>query len=133
LVLAALLRLEIRWDRYQAIVRWGAPPTPSELAPISSPVLPPPSAVDGPSPQVTELQQQILVLSELVQGLTAGARENAADWQAHERRQQQRLAALQSQLQDLKRQTTERWIATERDVAALSSNQTIALHKGSVP
>jgi hypothetical protein len=114
-VFAVMPRFELRLDGHQLVVRWANPPPaePPALPPVPLAQAPLPDRSEpGPSPQ---MQEQVQVLSELVQG------------------QREEMARLQAQLSDLQRQVaagTQRWLTTERDVAALTSSQPIQPRKG---
>jgi len=118
-VLAVLLsRLEVRLDEHQIVVRWGAVPAPRE-APAPPVPLPQPEAplvAQSPPGAEPETEQQLRLLSELVQAL-------AADTDQRDERRQRELTRLQEQIQGLQQQMTQLRIATEKDVSALYAAQ----------
>jgi len=109
---AVLPRFEVRVDGSQLVLRWANPPA------AEVPAQPRPSIaqVDHPEPRSSpQLEEQVQVLNELVQG------------------QREEMAQLQTQIGDLRQQLaagTQRWLTTERDIAALSNSQLIARKKG---
>ena len=115
-LIAFALNVEFRVEAHQLIVRWGNPlPRPE----MSQPAV---SALDRPAPTLQvvhedtdsahEFKARVRVINDLVHAL-------AADIETRDRRQQQQLAKLQAQLDQLQSQSQRRWTAAERDVAAL--------------
>jgi hypothetical protein len=131
-VLAFLCRLEIGVAKHQLTLRWGAVPTQAEPADASAVAAATPHVSDDHREKLLDMQKQLLVLGELVQGLAAEAEERGASGEARERRHEQRIARLQDQLDELRRQTTQRWVATERDLAALSGSHS-SFSQGNLP
>jgi hypothetical protein len=114
---ALVLRMELRLDANQLVIRWGAmPDLPQKTAPGA------PRFVDGPS-SPAETQNQLLILGELVQGLTQQE-------EMRERQREEDRAWFLAQIGNLRRQTAQQWMATERDVAALCSTQLNQTQKG---
>jgi hypothetical protein len=107
LLVAALgLRLEVRAEGHQVVVRWGPSPAPS-----APPVAPPPApATSEPAPDETRR------LTELVLGL-------ANEGDQREERYRQELARLRGQLRLMQRQATEHRAAAEQDLDALYASQ----------
>jgi hypothetical protein len=126
-LIAAALRLEVRLEAHEAVVRWGAPPTAPAAPPIP-PEAPPvperwePVFVEAPP---AELEEQIRLLTELTRLL-------AADLDARDQRQRRDVARLQAELLQLRQQVVQWRLATERDVAALYATQ-YPSKKGNVP
>jgi hypothetical protein len=116
-VLAVRPRFEVRLGEHQLVLRWANPPPTEPPAPVPVPPAlaqapPPPRSEPGLLPQ---MQEQVQVLGELVQG------------------QREDMARLQAQVNDLRRQVvagTQRWLTTERDVAALSGSRFLQPKKG---
>jgi hypothetical protein len=110
------LRLEVHLEAHQVVVRWANIPAPPEMPPTPAPQAP---TVKTPELLASaSMQEQVEVLSELVQG------------------QHEELIRLQTQLDELNRQMaagTQRWLTTERDVAALSTTQALSPAKGNLP
>jgi anti-sigma factor RsiW len=121
-VLAVLLsRMEIRLDANQAVLRWGAVPAPEQPAP-----LPPPEEhviAAAPTEATAEVEQQLRLLTELVQALSSDA-------DRRDESRQRELTLLRSQLQTLRQQMTQLRLATEQDVAALYAAQFPEKKKG---
>jgi hypothetical protein len=119
LLLAVLgLRIQVRVEGQQLVVRWGAVPV-NDAVPVPAPaqrVQPPPSP---------EVEERLCVLSELIHAL-------ADEVEARDEQEQQRVARLQARLDELQRQDNRRWNETERNVAALYAAQFIA-KKGEKP
>jgi hypothetical protein len=112
-VAVMLLKLEIRVDGRQLVVRWGdAPqavvPTVVEVAPAPR-KSPPEGPAASAKPEVT--RTDLRLLRELIHAL-------AADVNGRDRQQQETLAQLQGQVDRLEREAQERWAATVRYVAA---------------
>jgi hypothetical protein len=115
-VLTAALRLEVRVEGNQVSLRWGAPPAAPDVA----------LAAGRPeSRPLAEAQEQLQLLSELLQGLRE-------DCDARDQRRQEALARLQAQLDDLRQHVARRWDVTDADVAALSARSTPP-EKGTLP
>lgn len=112
-LLAIVPRLEVRIEAHQAVVRWGVPP---EM---------PPPIVDAPRTAAEPLDEQLRLVSDLLQALADDAR-------GRDYRRQIEAARLQEQLDDLRQQTVRRWAAAERDIAAMYSVQFPA-KKGATP
>ncbi len=105
------LRLEVRVEEQQVVLRWGiptAPPAPP-APPTPAPVSPRPSAPDAND-------DQLRLLGELVQAL-------AADVRGRDERQQQEIDALRRQVREVHQQSVRRWEAAERDLIALYQAQ----------
>jgi Putative zinc-finger len=124
-LLAVGVNLHVQMDANQATLRWGSPPP--------DPV-PTPPAPQTPSPVVTrveyrslpEIEDQLRILSELVQML-------ANDLETRDQRQQAELARLQVRLQNLQRLAAEHWTATERDIEGIYTLQLSQKQKGTSP
>lgn len=116
LLIAVGLRLEVRVEAHQAVVRWGALPMPEAPAPA------PPSG--GQPAAVTA--EEMRLLSSLIHAL-------AADVDVRDRRQQEALARLLARLQDVQRQSNGRIADAERTVAALYTLQMTLAQKGERP
>jgi anti-sigma factor RsiW len=125
LLLALGLNLEVRLEPHQVVVRWGRPPDPPAQTPREAPQPAPVAVRPEPRPAV-DLRDQVQVLSELVQAL-------ADDVEARDRGHQEQLARLQARLDEWRRQTTQRWMDTERDVAALAGTRWPQPQKGTLP
>lgn len=102
------LRLEVRLEAGQMVVRWGQPPAPVAVAPAPAP----------PAPQLTqvvlspETEARLRLLSELIQALDQDA-------ESRDQRYQEQITSLEKQLQALQWQANQRWSLTEKNVAAL--------------
>lgn len=103
------LRLEIRMEASQLIVRWG------EL-PSGGPGVPPVAGLDRRPASHTvppeSIEAELRVLSELIHAL----KQDADD---REERYGERLERLENQVRALQSQSDLRWSATEENVAAL--------------
>jgi hypothetical protein len=106
--LAVGLRLEVRVESQQVVVRWGTPPAPA-----------PAPAVPGAT------EDQLRRMGELVQVLTADSRRR-------DERQHQEVQLLRRQLSEINDQLVRRWEGAERDLAALYQAQFPA-RKGIIP
>jgi Putative zinc-finger len=118
LLVTMLLRLEVRADARQVVIRWGAP---AELP--KSPIAPLDVQRAVASRSTPEMHDELDILSELIQGLTE-------QQEVRDRQGAQDRAWFRAQLDELRRQTVQHWMATERDVAALCSTQLNQTPKG---
>jgi hypothetical protein len=112
-LLALFLKLEVRVDAGQLIVRWGTPP---ETQPA-----PPPRPEAPPAPAVTAADLQFVKDLLLAQ---------ADDALAKDERLRQALVDVQARLDEQERVAQERWEATQRLVSALHTVQLETLAKG---
>jgi hypothetical protein len=117
-IVTMLLRLEVRADARQLVIRWGAP---AELP--KSPIAPLHVQPAVASRSSSEIQGELDILSELIQGLTE-------QQEVRDRQSAQDLVWFRAQFDELRRQTVQHWMATERDVAALCSTQLNQTPKG---
>jgi hypothetical protein len=106
LLLTIGLNLEIRLERHQFVLRWGAPSRPNEPADTRLP-LPREQPISA-----AEMDRRLGRLQELVQEL-------AASVQSLELEQGQELTRLRAELQELRQQAVLQWEATGKDVDAL--------------
>jgi hypothetical protein len=125
-VLAIGLSLHVQIDPNQAIVRWGTPPAPSEPVPAPAPQIPAVTVTRVEYRSSPEIEDQLRILSELVQVL-------ASDLDTRDQRQQAELTRLQTRLQNLQRLTAEHWTATERDIEGIYMLQLSQNKKGPSP
>lgn len=102
---ALMTRFEIRLEKHQVSLRWADAPAAPAPAPAPGPLVKGAEAERAELPPPFHATEQLEVLGELVQG------------------QQEEIANLQGRLNELQRQVAagnQRWLTTERDVAALS-------------
>jgi hypothetical protein len=112
-----LSRIEVRLDSGQLVVRWGTVPAREEPAPPPSVPSPaPPTVAVSPVTSTADLEQQLYLLTELVQAIS-----NDADLRDEKR--QRELSVLRTRVQALQEQLTELRLTTEKDVSALYSAQ----------
>jgi hypothetical protein len=116
LLLAFALRLEVRVEQHQLLLRWGSPREVTVPAPLPAP----PVLAAGVSAE--ELQ----LMKDLLHAL-------ADDVATREQRQQQAILQLQLRLEALLEQSQQHWSATERDVTALYNAQFGFRPKGENP
>lgn len=108
LLLALGLRLEIRLQAGQMLVRWSEPPPAALVNPKIQP-----DATDPESrPAKPELREDLRVLSDLIHALKQ-------DVDERDERFTEQLDLLQKHILALQSQGDLRWNATEQDVAAL--------------
>lgn len=108
LLLAFALRLEVRLEANQLVVRWSEPlPVPAVGSISQQDAIEPESQVDK-----LDLREDLHVLSELIHALKKDADERDQHFT-------ERLDALQKHVLALQSQADLRWNATEQDVAAL--------------
>jgi hypothetical protein len=115
-IVAFGLRLDVRLEAHQLVVRWGVPPA----------TLPPPPRPAAPEPiphALVAYADDVRLLRELIHAL-------AADVDARDRRQQEELTQLQGRLRELQRQANVRLADTERHLAALQAAQSLQSLKG---
>jgi hypothetical protein len=110
LVLAFCLRLEVRHEANQLVVRWGDAPN------IGGTGVPPVQTHArrdaGPTVPSESIEAELRVLSDLIHALKQDADER-------DQRFADRLARLQQHVRALQSQSDLRWDTTEKDVAAL--------------
>jgi hypothetical protein len=115
-LLLLCLKLEVRLEGHQLVLRWGAPP---ETTPRSLPApVPPPVAAP---PEVTAAD--LALVKELIHAL-------AASGESRDQECQQALAQLRERFDDLQGQAQARWEATQRYVSALTTVQLDSHDKG---
>lgn len=118
LLLTLGLRLEVRVEAHQAVVRWGMPP---DVAVPPSPPSPSPAAV----PSVNA--EDVALLRSLVHAL-------AEDVATRDRRQHEALARVEGDVLDARRQADRRFNTNERTVAAVVTLiQTAVAQRGEKP
>jgi hypothetical protein len=106
------MRLEVRVERHQLILRWGSPALAEEVAraPVPQPRITQPEPKESAPVQWSDDQQQLF--SQLIRAL-------ADDLQGLERRQRESAADMRLQLRTLLEQNVQRCAAIERNVDAL--------------
>ena len=109
-LLAFGLRLDVRVEAHQLMVRWGSPPDVAEAVPSPVHSVPVPAANAAKAEPGPDVEDQLRIVSELVQML-------AKDFDQRDRQRLRELAALRNHLLKLQRLADERWSATERDIA----------------
>jgi hypothetical protein len=112
------LKLEIRSDGHQLVIRWGTPP------PLATPF----EATPAPSERVVlassaESEERFKLMNDLWNALARDAEDRDARHKAE-------IARLQARLNQWQAQSTQRMAATERDVAALYNVQFNPIAKG---
>jgi hypothetical protein len=117
-----LSRVEVRLDGNQVVLRWGTVPAPPEPPP-PSPLPPPAPAPAERTVAIAEIEQELRLLTELVQEMS-----NDAD--RRDDRQRREVVVLRAQVQALQQQLTELRVATEKDVSALYAAQFPEKEKG---
>jgi hypothetical protein len=114
-VIVFAIRLDVRIDRRQMTIRWGA----WESLPIAETAA---RSVIQPEPAIpTQFDERLKTMSELIQAL-------AANVDASDRERQEQVATLKRELAIMQQRSQERLSETERDVSAL-----YAAHFGSRP
>jgi anti-sigma factor RsiW len=117
IAVAVGLRLEVRIDSQQVVVRWGSPPTAPANA---APVLPPAVAASS------EIDARLAVLNQLILAV-------ALDAESRDQDRQREVVRLRRELGELQRRTADQWRSTEQDVAALYAAQFLLAKKGTQP
>jgi anti-sigma factor RsiW len=120
LLLVAGLRLQVRLDARQLVVRWGAPDEPA-AGPSRNQDTPPRDRPAAGAPDETE--ERLALISSLIHAL-------AEDLEARDAQQQQAVKRLQDRLDALQFQGNARWGETERNIAALYAAQFGPIKKG---
>jgi hypothetical protein len=115
LVLVLGLKLEVRFEAQQLVVRWGSAPAPVS----SAPQLP---AMDTTASPSTINAEEFQLMKDLIRAL-------AADSDTRDRRWQQEVSALQARLAFLQERSQER----DRVVAALYTAHLVPRDKGAKP
>jgi anti-sigma factor RsiW len=104
------LKLEVSVQAHQVVVRWNSPPAtvdPDNKLPQDTPAL---ARVVPPSPPVTA--EDMHLVKELIHAI-------AADVETRDERQREALNLLVKNLEAFQYGDSQRWKATQRDVAAL--------------
>jgi hypothetical protein len=125
LLTVLLSRLEIRLDSHQLVLRWGDVAAAPEVHP-SPPSMPQPqerSLAAASAPLTADVEQQLRLLTDLVQALS-----NDADLRDDRRREE--IARLRGQMQYLQQQITQLRLTTEKDLSALYAAQLPEKAKG---
>ncbi len=107
LLLAVGLRLEVRLELGQMVLRWGDPPSSTSNG-TATPI----QVTDKQDAYASETEAELRVLSDLIHALKRDADDR-------DQRFTERLSRLQAQVQAIRSQADHRWNATEQDVAAL--------------
>jgi hypothetical protein len=118
LLFAFWLKLEVRLERHQVVLRWGTPPPAEPPPPASPPVAARPDAADRDA--------ELRLVKDLIHLL-------AADVQDRDRQQKESLRTLRERFEALRVLVSEHWAATERDVSALYTAQFGPRDKGERP
>ena len=109
LLLAIGLRLEVRLEASQLVVRWGAPPSDGTGVP---PVQTNDRRDAGPTVPPESIEAELHVLSDLIHALKQDADER-------DQRFAERLDRVEKHVRALQSQSDRRWSATEENVTAL--------------
>jgi hypothetical protein len=117
LLLVLGLRLEVRVEARQLLLRWG--PAPPEVQPAPEP---PRSPTMQPARSQPDVEEQLRVLRAVVHALVDETQQRDAQWR-------QALTRLQVQLDELQLTGNARWNET-RKVAALVAAQINSPQKG---
>jgi hypothetical protein len=115
LLLAIGLKLELRVEAHQLVVRWGTAPEVHAIAPQ-------PPAADARSTATSISPEEFQLMKDLIHAL-------AADGDTRDRHWQQEVSALQARLAFLQERSQER----DRVVAALYSAHLVPRDKGAKP
>lgn len=116
------LNLDVRVEAHQVVLRWGSPPT------VEAPAIPIAAVAPDVSPPITKsdaasaLQTQLVILTQLTQGLAdteARQRKDLGQMQREVTQMQRELAMMRDAVRDAQRQSGRRVSAIERDVSAL--------------
>jgi hypothetical protein len=110
LLLVVGLRLQVRVDAHQLIVRWGSAPEPLAGVPAPPRDAPPPDTPDALA--LAEARERLELMSNLIHALNE-------DLEARDAQQKQALKRLQARLDEMQFQGNVRWGETERNIAAL--------------
>lgn len=110
LLMLAVLRVQIRLDAGQLLVRWGEPPGKQEERGGGTAAAPVQVRADPTA--AAETEAQLRLLSDLIHALKD-------DGDDRDQRFQQRLDRLQDHVRALQTQADQRWTTTEQDMAAL--------------
>jgi anti-sigma factor RsiW len=113
LLMALALRLEVRWESHQLVLRWGLPPVAEPQAP------PVAEALVVPRPPAEVTAADLRLVKDLIHALAATVDERDA-----------KLQQLEMQLSQVQEQARTRWDATERYVSALHTSQLDVHTKG---
>jgi hypothetical protein len=115
------LRLEIRVEAHQLVLRWGEVPEAVQPQPAPAPGDKVPQPIVLPETN----DAKVRLLGDLVRAL-------ASDVESRDYDRQQELARLRGEVEALRKQALQRWTTTERYVAALYAAQFLT-QKGNGP
>jgi Putative zinc-finger len=118
----AAVRLELRFDNRQVVVRWGRfEPPPARVEPVPTPII-----VHRETELSAGAHEQLRVLNELVHAL-------AANLEAGDHGRREDLIKLRQELAAIRQIEDKRWSETRRDVSALYTAQFGARNSGENP
>jgi anti-sigma factor RsiW len=111
-------RLEVRWEAHQLLVRWGSPPVAENTLPTPpAPVVTPPTEAKALPEGVTP--QQFQRVTNLVHAVADLLQDLEQRQYALEQRQHKEAKQIQQDLDRLRKETAQNWLAFERSVNAL--------------
>jgi hypothetical protein len=110
-VLGAVLRLEVRIDRDQFVLRWGTPPALEKPGDLPERTRPGSAAVERA--EVAQLEERVRVLNDLVHAL-------AVDVQTRDLERQEDAARLRALLEQVVRDAQRLSAATQQDLTTLT-------------
>jgi hypothetical protein len=110
LLLILGLRLELRVEAHEFVVRWGAPPQRGE------------APAPQPAPPASQSPEDLYLTQQLIHAL-------ADEVVTRDRDNQESLVNLEARLDVLQRQAQERWDATQRVVSTLLTLSTTSVAK----
>jgi hypothetical protein len=117
-LLAFGLRLEVRLEAHQVVLRWGLPPDSTTVLPPSPQVKP-----VGDALAAADVERRLQLMSNLIHAL-------ADDLEGRDAQQQESARRLQARLDAIQLQGSARWTETRRDIAALYTAQFGSPRKG---
>jgi hypothetical protein len=130
LLLVVGLRLEVRLEAHQVVVRWGNAAQTSENPPTEAQKHSQPIAAKDDSNEPPATGQEIQTLRELIYSLARDIQNVEARFDARDQRRQEELVVLRQRLYDLRSQVQKQWTETSSYVSALYTAQFGSVEKG---
>ena len=124
---AVALRLEVRVEDHQMVLRWGTPPPLPEPSP--APPAPPTQLAPEDVRRLAAVEDQMRLMTEIVHAL-AGTTGSA---EARDRQRQREIAQLHERLVELQKQTAQRWLAVREYAEALFTAKLNLPKQGAIP
>jgi predicted anti-sigma-YlaC factor YlaD len=114
------LRLEVRLEAHQVVVRWGNAPAPDN-SPSATGQNPGTGVARGDAKEPPVSQQEFQTLRELIYSLASNAETTETRFAARDQQRQEEIIALRERLKELRSLLQKQWSETRSYVSALSA------------